>query len=175
MRTWIVAVCTALALAGCGGGSDDGGGSPAPQEPEPVDPGPVDPAPSDPNALDQALRGTWVGPLTATVQGAPPLERQASLVVLPSGNFANVRGLCADGFGEVRATGTGRTATWTGVFSCSPTPVGGCTATVTYTSLTVTLNADDTLSAQGQGNVGSAGAGCVPSAPATVAFTGTKQ
>jgi hypothetical protein len=176
MRISIVGLVFALALAACGGGSDGGGSTPD-LEPTPTSP--------DPNAVvDEALRGTWGGPLTVTVQGlAIPIERQASIVVGPFVGLdgrggANLRGLCPgyDLSGLV-APGAGRTVSWTGTFACPATAAGECAVTVTYSSLSLTLDAaGTTLSGQGAGSVVSAGPGpCATSAPATVAFTGTKQ
>ena len=87
-----------------------------------------------------------------------------------SGNNLMARISCEDGTGlNVTATGSGSIATWTGTFSCPPTAKGTCSTWVfTRTSVTYTLNANNTLTASGVGTL----MGCGVTANCTTLFSG---
>lgn len=123
-------------------------------------------------ALNAGLGGTWAGPVTASFQGMSPFSYSASMALAVSGGFVTVSGVCpGTGAYSIQAEGTGNSADWAGTLNCPPVQVGSCpSVAVTYTSALVTLNGNNTLSAQGSGT----SYGCSTSRAVTFTFTGVK-
>lgn len=141
---WIL---IAVAISGCGGGSSSG--------------------PAD---LDAAFTGTWTGPATLTLAGETPQSYTARIVVAVSGQSLAAANVCLDGSGSIAASGSGRSASWTGSLSCPPVSFSNCTSvTETFQSATIFLEGN-ALFAQGGGTM----AGCGVSKAFFISMTGSK-
>ena len=154
MRHVAAGLIVALAMTSCGGSSDSTSA--------PVDSG----AP-----LDAGFAKTWSGDFSMTCAGlGTTVYPGVTATLAVSGNSLTALLACnPSGSTSVTATGSGKTATWTGTFSCPPTYQGTCYAWVfTRTSVTYTLNADGTLTATGVGSV----SGCGVSTDCTTSFSG---
>jgi hypothetical protein len=156
MRKTTLALTAVALLTACGGSG--GGGEPA----------------ALPQAdLDARLGGTWPGTLTITPQGYAASNALASLDVVVTGRTATLSRLCPDGTGSVAATGSDRSAAWSGSLVCPPVAVAGLCASVvaTLSSATGTLSADGlTLTVDALGS----GAGCSTRLGFTMRFVGAK-
>jgi hypothetical protein len=155
MRRIAAGLIFALTMTACGGSSDSTS--------DPVDSS----AP-----LDAGFAKTWSGDFSMTCTGVgTSFYPGVTATLTVSGNYLTALLACTpSGSTTVTATGSGRTATWTGSFSCPPTVQGSCYNLIfTRTSVTYTLNANGTLTATGVGSL----AGCGISTDCTTSFSGT--
>lgn len=121
--------------------------------------------------LDPSFAKTWSGDYSMTCTGVGTVAYPgvtATFAVV--GNDLTAWLACSDGSGRsVVATGSGKSATWTGAFSCPPSVMGACSSWVFSRSLvTYMLNDDGTLTASGVGSL----AGCGYNTDCTTSFTG---
>ena len=126
----------------------------------------------DGGPLDTGFAKTWTGDLSMTCVGVgTSVYPGGTTTITVSDKSLMARLSCEDGSGlNVTATGSRKTAVWTGSFSCPPNPVGTCATWVfTRTSVTYTLNPNGTLTASGVGTL----AGCGIVTDCTTLFNGT--
>ncbi len=126
---------------------------------------------ANPESLDRAFARTWTGDYTMTCTGVGTVRYPGVTTTLTvSGSEMDAWLACSDGSGSsVVATGTGRTATWTGSFSCPPSVMGACSSWVfSRTSVTYVLGATGDLTATGVGSL----TGCGFSTGCTTSFYG---
>ena len=115
-----------LALCACGGSSDN---------------------------LNSAIGRTWTGTTTFSVNGQNQGNSAGQLTVTVSGKTANVTNVCKDGSVTITARGSGNSATWSGVVTCTD-QVNCGTLTLIYNSATLDLSSDNkTLTADASGTV----------------------
>jgi uncharacterized protein YceK len=151
MKTNLLIIAAALALAGCGGSSTTT---------EPL------------TDLNPAFSGTWNGNTLVSVPGFPSSSFASQLVIVASGRTATITKLCPDGTGTLVASGSGSAAAWTGSLACPPVAVSGCSSvTASLTSANGSLSADaTTLTVQAAGTA----SGCSFTSAVTLGFVGTK-
>jgi hypothetical protein len=129
--------------------------------------------------LDTGFAKIWNGVPTVTCPGQTPVTYATYAVdISVSGTSLSTKFTCSDpsgtsvtATGSMTATGSGKTATWTGSFSCPSNVVAGCPSGLvfTHTSRTYTLNADGTLTASGAGTLSCGGI----TTDCTTSFQGT--
>jgi hypothetical protein len=158
MRKTTLALTAVAILSACGGGGDG-----------------VTPPPAAPAAdLDARLTGTWPGTLTITPPaGIAPSSAPATLQVTVVGRTATISQVCPSGTGTVAATGSDRSAAWSGSLVCPAVALPGLCASVvaTLSSATGTLSADGlTLTVDAAGS----GTGCFTTLNFTMRFVGAK-
>jgi len=157
MGRLVTVLVVALTLASCGG----------------TDPPPLG------GALDPGFAKIWNGVPTVACPGQTPVTYATyALEISVSGTSLSTRFTCSDpsgtsvtATGSMTATGSGKTATWTGSFSCPSNVVAGCPSGLvfTHTSRTYTLKADGTLTASGAGTLSCGGV----TTDCTTSFQGT--
>jgi hypothetical protein len=124
--------------------------------------------------LSAAFAGTWTTNLS--VSGGTLGSEQGvagELDITVSGSSATVAKVCLDGTGSLSFTGSGDSASYSGLYACGPATLGSCaSAVVSYASGTasVVVGSPDTLTIDLTGNV----SGCGQSSALTAAFTGLK-
>jgi hypothetical protein len=150
MKTNLLIIAAALALAGCGSSTTT----------EPL------------TDLNPAFGGTWNGNTLVSAQGLPSSSFPSQLVIVASGRTATITKVCPGGTGTVVASGSGNSAAWTGSLACPPVQVSACPAvTATLTSANGSLSADaTTLTVQAAGTA----SGCSATSAVTLSFVGTK-
>lgn len=121
-------------------------------------------------AVDSGMAGSWEGPVTVAFPGYAPFSYRGRMTIETNGDRVVARGVCPGGGGSITATGSGRSARWTGQEKCSPVPVEACsTVVLTYSSAAIELGADG-LTAKGDG----LSVGCGIAATVEMTFAGRR-
>ena len=122
-------------------------------------------------AVDPAIQGEWLGSTTVTFVGYSPFAYQSRLIVTTDDSRVNVVGACPDGTGLLVATGSGRSADWSGGARCSPVRIEDCpSVALVYTGGHLEMTDDRALYARGIGIAN----GCGISADVSMTFNGRK-
>lgn len=189
-HTWIRAmirllvVSVALCLVACGGDDPpsttpdgDGDGIYAPHDQCPFAPetfngyqdadGCPD-TPPPPPEVDSGFTGVWRGPVTITAPGQNPVVNNGSISLVASGRNLTATAFCPDGSGALSMTGSGRSLTWSGSYSCSYASSACANTTLTYNTAAFTLNNASSMSLSATGVL----AGCGQSFNVTVTMNG---
>ena len=142
--------------------------------------------------LETDFGGTWAGTATLALIGGTTVPYSVAFNIEVSGNTAHIASVCPGSVqheslrqsnmrlpteaarslsSSVNATGSGASASWSGILECPKIELTGCAATaVTYTNATMTLTGSNQLTIVATGNA----EGCGISHPLILTFVGAK-